>query len=143
MYKEEIMCHGSRDEFNYGHPAWEKRDSGYRHCSYCGSIHPEDLLILLENGARLQGADWKYGYPHKFYVQDTGIKTAVKFYTTHMKDLLGEPEFEQVARAILDKQDGLFYPKVAFIAGEQGIGYVSNVRTYEEALRWATERGVE
>lgn len=40
----------------------------YRTCSYCGSIHPEDLIGFLEKGnARLDRADMKYGWPHKFY----------------------------------------------------------------------------
>lgn len=41
----------------------------FRFCSYCGSIHPEDLLHFLANGATLEQADWKYGWPHKFYVK--------------------------------------------------------------------------
>lgn len=55
-------------------PRWrvsQDRDpyySSYRNCSYCGSIHPGDLLHWLEQGATLQGADWKGG-PHKFYVE--------------------------------------------------------------------------
>lgn len=42
----------------------------FRTCSYCGSIHPEDLLKAIEGGARLGGSDWKYGWPHKFYVHE-------------------------------------------------------------------------
>jgi hypothetical protein len=45
-------------------------DDPYRTCSYCGSMHPEDLLAALTQGARLGGSDWKYGFPHKFYVYD-------------------------------------------------------------------------
>lgn len=44
----------------------------FRTCSYCGSIHPEDLYKLLTDGpptVRMHGADWKYGWPHKFYVE--------------------------------------------------------------------------
>lgn len=40
----------------------------FRTCSYCGSIHPEDLLNALRAGAKAGGSDWKYGWPHKFYV---------------------------------------------------------------------------
>ena len=40
----------------------------FRSCSYCGSMHPEDLLKAIEAGAKLGGSDWKYGWPHKFYV---------------------------------------------------------------------------
>jgi hypothetical protein len=43
-------------------------DQPFRSCSYCGSIHPEDLLKVIEQGATLGGADWKYGWPHKFYI---------------------------------------------------------------------------
>lgn len=52
------------------------RNYPFRSCSYCGSIHPEDLLrALTELGAALTGSDWKYGWPHKFYVEQlpTGI----------------------------------------------------------------------
>lgn len=41
----------------------------FRTCSYCGSIHPEDLLNALRAGAKAGGSDWKYGWPHKFYVE--------------------------------------------------------------------------
>lgn len=40
----------------------------FRTCSYCGSMHPEDLLAALQAGSRLGGSDWKYGWPHKFYI---------------------------------------------------------------------------
>lgn len=59
-----------------GHGAWrepqlqrEPCGEPFRSCSYCGSIHPEDLIKLLKAGATLHGADWKYGWPHKFYVE--------------------------------------------------------------------------
>jgi hypothetical protein len=45
------------------------RDYPFRTCSYCGSIHPEDLLKVIEQGAILGGSDWKYGWPHKFYIE--------------------------------------------------------------------------
>lgn len=45
-----------------------------RRCFYCGSLHPEDLIRAIESGAKLSGADWKYGWPHKFYVD--GIRHA-------------------------------------------------------------------
>ena len=40
----------------------------WRTCSYCGSMHPSDLLEALSQGANLSTADWKYGWPHKLYV---------------------------------------------------------------------------
>lgn len=41
----------------------------FRSCSYCGSIHPEDLVKFLEAGGEPHQADWKFGYPHKFYIE--------------------------------------------------------------------------
>jgi hypothetical protein len=39
-----------------------------RSCGYCGSMHPTDVVAALKAGARLEGADRKYGWPHKFYL---------------------------------------------------------------------------
>jgi hypothetical protein len=39
----------------------------FRRCSYCGSIHPDDLAA--ESDWHADWADWKYGWPHKFYVK--------------------------------------------------------------------------
>jgi hypothetical protein len=76
---EEIKCHGDPTRggiFNIGQPTWrepqlQRKPYGepFRSCSYCGSIHPEDLIALLKAGATMHGADWKYGWPHKFYVE--------------------------------------------------------------------------
>lgn len=33
-------------------------------------MHPADLLAAIQAGARMHGSDWKYGWPHKFYVKD-------------------------------------------------------------------------
>jgi hypothetical protein len=47
--------------------------SSVRTCSYCGSIAPEDLHSLLTADGpkpRMGGSDWKYGWPHKFYVRE-------------------------------------------------------------------------
>lgn len=53
-------------------PSWREPRVGASHrtCSYCGSVHPGDLLGLLDKGAVLVGCDWKYGWPHKFYVEN-------------------------------------------------------------------------
>lgn len=51
----------------FGAASWQVRD-GLRRCSFCGSLHPEDLYSALTNGAKLEASDWKYGWPHKFYV---------------------------------------------------------------------------
>lgn len=134
------LCHGEKPRFTRTHPSWRvpdpraearprnhedepRRPEGmpdspygqpFRTCSYCGSIHPEDLytflmlpkregpcracngpgpepdksdIIAWMNWSRasylnthscrvtLHGADWKYGWPHKFYVE--GIENPI------------------------------------------------------------------
>lgn len=47
---------------------WGDRD-GYKDCPYCGSMEPVELADLIVQGkAIMSGSDWKYGWPHKFYV---------------------------------------------------------------------------
>jgi hypothetical protein len=48
---------------------FEVREDGLKHCKYCGSLDPLELADLLCKGiATMHGSDWKYGFPHKFYV---------------------------------------------------------------------------
>jgi hypothetical protein len=72
-------CHdGDFQAQRFGNVVWRPKGEklhptndpvmAFRTCSYCGSIHPEDLIEALRAGASLGGADWKYGWPHKFYV---------------------------------------------------------------------------
>lgn len=87
MWPERPTCHD--DDYRlqppfgmYGQPKWAgpfaesaRAKPGhvtyqpYRDCSFCGSIHAEDLLTALKGGAIMRGSDWKYGWPHKFYVE--------------------------------------------------------------------------
>lgn len=57
---------GEADRWGGWH--WRDPDRGehFRRCSYCGSMHPEDLVNTP--GCRVDWADQKYGWPHKFYV---------------------------------------------------------------------------
>lgn len=41
-----------------------------RSCGYCGSMHPADLAAAIKAGAHGHWADFKYGWPHKWYVED-------------------------------------------------------------------------
>lgn len=44
-------------------------EATFRTCSYCGSIHPGDLFAAASRHTlTFDMADWKYGWPHKFYV---------------------------------------------------------------------------
>lgn len=74
LWPDRPTCHdhdplAQRFEPSRWRPADERQ--GYRTCSHCGSMHPEDLYSAVLAGAKLGGSDWKYGWPHKFYV--TGI----------------------------------------------------------------------
>lgn len=80
-WPERPTCHdGDWQASRFGQSTWRKKGEKLRPdadlpepfstCSYCGSIHPEDLLAALQAGATLSGADWKYGWPHKFYVDN-------------------------------------------------------------------------
>lgn len=55
----------------WGGWTWREPHRGehFRRCSYCGSIHPDDLAA--EQAWRADWADRKYGWPHKFYVDLT------------------------------------------------------------------------
>jgi hypothetical protein len=58
----------------------------YRRCSYCGSMHPEDLLrILTANGEKLEMAAMKFGWPHKFWTE-----AYERFLTLHLLDASDE-----------------------------------------------------
>lgn len=48
---------------NYGPP-----DVAGEHCTYCGSITPDAFFAAIEAGYRMEVADWKYGWPHKVYI---------------------------------------------------------------------------
>lgn len=151
----EIKCHKIDPVFKYGRdihwrtmdtePLNDKQGLATRTCSYCGSIHPEDLLKAIEAGAKMGGSDWKYGWPHKFYVK--GIPNPIagqeievssvhqgeeklssvrepakdtvrgKFYNVHLEDL-NDIDFTKVATVIEWETDIIFnrHP-------EKGLGY--------------------
>jgi hypothetical protein len=62
------FIHLSKGEWRQPQPTRPPYGSDNRTCDYCGSIHPEDLIRLVRSGATVRGSDWKYGWPHKFYV---------------------------------------------------------------------------
>ncbi len=82
----------------------------YPTCSYCGSLSVEAMLQAFRTpGVHYSGSDWKYGWPHKFYIDipcepyrrvscsrsylgetthEHGMFTSRhhKFYSTHLND---------------------------------------------------------
>lgn len=78
---------GHKHDFGAGQfkpHTWKHRNGeDFRRCSYCGSINPDDLITLAnQKDLHFEVADWKYGWPHKVYV-DGG---RIKFYTNHVID---------------------------------------------------------
>ena len=155
----EIKCHGDVTQggiFKFGKTVWRDAEPVhkdgyqgyvYRSCSYCGSINPDDLLKAVAAGAILEGADWKYGWPHKFYVRDIpnpiagqqikvgssdgkpimgqASKTAgMKWYNEHLEDL-NDDEFKRVADMITEKT------KIVFSRDEKGVKYKASFDGYQ------------
>lgn len=101
-------------------------DDRHRTCSFCGSVHPSDLLDVLSAGAEIETADWKHGWPSKLYVvipnPKAGITAVVgrgpggpimgaapqqrhlKFYNQHLVELSREA-FDVVATLIQAQTD--------------------------------------
>lgn len=86
------VCGKKKDHRKHGTP--------WRTCNYCGSIHPGDLMerpeppmmrsVELGMGPpidvpNVSWADWKYGWPHKLYL-DYGEGLRAKFYSRHLQD---------------------------------------------------------
>jgi hypothetical protein len=57
------------DADRWGGWSWAdpRRGAHFRTCNFCGCINPEDLAA--EPQWRAAWADWKYGWPHKFYIE--------------------------------------------------------------------------
>jgi len=50
---------------------WHHSQDDHRlFCWNCGSMSVADLITALKtSGTRYSGSDWKYGWPHKFYIE--------------------------------------------------------------------------
>lgn len=141
-----IVCHKEADTRGWpvewrirGKDKYMAAAQPFRTCSYCGSMHPLDLLVYLVKGAAdLHGADWKYGWPHKFYCDvpnpDEGASVVVgteykgsegttidlfgsasaflhaKFYNVHLLDV-EEEEFEALVHSLHE------YTGITFVRG--------------------------
>ena len=93
-YVRNIPVHKDRGE---GQDRWEKfKSNGNRVCSYCGSLHPDDMFELVRSSANasvdapyrsvveVEPSDKSY----KIYVHQPGVRNAmeggIKFYTQHL-----------------------------------------------------------
>lgn len=101
LWPERPTCH-DHDPFaqRFEPPVWRPADERdcFRTCSFCGSIHPEDLYSAILAGARLGGSDWKYGWPHKFYVEGIPNTNVGKLQRQTSSSIKGaEPTDEELA----------------------------------------------
>lgn len=83
-----------------------------RSCAYCGSMHPDDVVQAIYDGARLELADMKYGYPHKIYLHGIPKYDHGKIYTNHLRDA-SEAQLFIICRAI----------GIEFTFDEKGMGW--------------------
>lgn len=90
-----------KGDLNSCEGAWQPRANVDGHeircCSFCGGVHPSDFVFLMGRaGTGYSGSDWKYGWPHKFYITVPG-RAMMKFYTKHLKEA-NIPTFESANR---------------------------------------------
>jgi len=71
---------------------WDTERDGTRTCSYCGSLHPEDMTDIMYRFAQGEPG-YKFeptGKGYKFYANRPGVRNAgdggIKFYTNHIED---------------------------------------------------------
>jgi hypothetical protein len=100
--KGNITCHKVSSVFNIPEIKW--RDDQPTRCSYCGSLHFDEVRRIIAEGGRLGGSDWKYGTPHKFYAYTKNNSDMYNFYTSHLIDLPRE-EFDDFAKLLKENTD--------------------------------------
>ena len=160
QFGEKPICHARESHYDtLGEDLWRPghRDSDgrlfsfWRTCSYCDSMHPEDMIKLFAENkvASLSGSDWKYRYPHKFYIEVdnpeadreviTGVQThggkvlktfyvsiptlSGKFYNDHLADEMDEEARDAVCKLIEERFQILF--KVTSKMGAIDIKYAA------------------
>lgn len=84
---------------------WDLGPDGYRTCSWCGSIHPEDLMDIC----RKTLVDERYGVEgttksYKVYVKQPNVvnasEGAIKFYMHHAPENVSSADQELFAKAM-------------------------------------------
>ncbi len=110
-----------------GYGEWQ----GYKNCNYCGSMCPEELTELIQAGkAIMGGSDWKYGYPHKFYVRikedDGNIKNS-KFYTRHLQ-FIDDDIFRKII-PFINQACGITFDK-----DEKGLKYSAPYHGFQKSM---------
>lgn len=73
----------------FDEPVWEKRGDD-RCCSYCGSMHPDDVREFLKTVDHIENMVVETTKRYKFYINRKGVVNAsqggIKFYTWHLQE---------------------------------------------------------
>lgn len=142
--------------FKIGKPEWESRAykpldpykySG-RKCSYCGSIHPLEAVVLIETGAEIHCADMKYGWPHKFYLDapnevagervEIGGRYDANGFTPHYEPAPKTQQLKLYSEHFLDLDDDELKRVSDVILAKTGIEFVREADTGR--LKWRIVR---
>jgi hypothetical protein len=130
---ESICAKHHNETFTYPKATYElRKENEFRQCSYDGSIHPEDLYIgLTRKGWTLEGSDWKYGWPHKFYVrqnvegQQYGNSVG-KFYNEHLLEVK-DIDTQLILFQVVETHSGIKF----HVHPTKGLGYSAPYNGYQ------------
>ncbi len=122
QFPERPTCHNKEPRYLDLAIEWRGDDT----CSYCGSLSPQKLLdVLKDEQSRVSGSDWKYGWPHKFYVHD-GKRIMHKWYNDHLRDEGYDEEAMKTLLFALTVHSG-----IEWFRDERGIGYSAPYHGYQ------------
>lgn len=97
-----------------GEDEWKERD-GYRSCSFCGSMHPDDFFAAIDRGRMLIGTDKNY----KVYVEmphpSAGKQIVVGSESGPAFDREGKPNKPDLT--LIEKARGRYDRKIMGTAG--------------------------
>lgn len=84
---------------------WLVKPDGTRTCSFCGSLHPADMIEIMHEFSRgMEGFQFSTSdKPHKYYAKRPGVQNAseggIKFYGWHLRE--DDAEFRAVEHMAL------------------------------------------
>lgn len=114
--RREESVHGLRP----GLDTWfERRPGAGRQCSYCGSLHPDDLFTAIEAGCQLGPTDKSY----KVYVdlvEPNPDEERVFSVANHKPDGDGWQEVTEESRQTIERDGWTFRPGDWFRTGRRG-----------------------
>lgn len=122
--------------------------AGGERCGYCGSMSVDAVIKALKTPrTRFSGADWKYGWPHKFYID--AFPGFTKFYNSHLEHATDEQlaEFSELSKACLGIEWSRHFPghegKLTFftVPGRQWWGVIGpDGKPNHDEMRRAAQR---